>query len=967
MLHTTISKKRKKQLILFIIINFFAVQAFTQKDSTQLPTIARTALEEYNRNKTSLKPIENALQLFPENLLTTEANAWLELQIQKIEYLENLESNKEALVVAEKVYRSKAIHKANLQHYYAFILILSAQYNLNEKRLAALKFQEEWLNYYEKSDQQNRDTLALNYNNLAMLYDKLGMQEMYLTYLLKAHNIWKNEISTSINNYCTILGNLISAYNDYGDDVAAFKILQEYDSYIASLSKPPLYKAWCKFATNDKHATIDYWQLSRCRYFATKRDPEKLWKALQNFESIVMSRETKFQQDAYPYLASAFETAGWIFRKEKNYEDAKKAYLFADKYSVQPFYKMKSWANRSLLAYDRKDYSNAFKYLQKSFKEFVFPENSISFHTLKVLEAELIEKTTHKRDCVDSLKKILAYILQKKATAIDFKTVTVAAFGKNINENQIRILLHAGYLFTGLYNHQKVKEDLEIAAHLYKEAAQMFGKYYKKGAYNKSLSDLHAEITTALMEVKEAGATISSKLVAELIENNNSQHLWKLFLARYSSHIKVPSALLNERNRLLIDVDELAPNSTQQKILSKKIDSINILIHKKDAAYTTLNDDNFNIETIQKKIGRQDLFVQYIITDTHVYAFLIDATTTRICTIGPVQRVQEQVEKYSIELKSTQSNWQKHAKVLYHILIKPLGLSSAYNKLIIAPASFLNFLPFETFINPQNEQLLLNQFQISYTYSLQLWKLQHSVFVNKNTVVAFAPTYNRNWQNLKFAQQETGTIAALCKGVLYKAEKATKQNFAHSLGKFGIYHLAMHAEMNNGDYEKSNLVFSNQDRLYFYQLYQLHFTAQMVVLSACNTGIGAFNKGEGLMSLSRALAYGGVQSAVYSLWEVPDKETAEIMILFYKNLQKGETKDEALANAKRQFLKQNPSKSHPFFWAGFVINGNCSPIQKSREYAWLLLLIIPSTMLLYWYVKRSNYFNNSDSSEALVA
>ena len=80
------------------------------------------------------------------------------------------------------------------------------------------------------------------------------------------------------------------------------------------------------------------------------------------------------------------------------------------------------------------------------------------------------------------------------------------------------------------------------------------------------------------------------------------------------------------------------------------------------------------------------------------------------------------------------------------------------------------------------------------------------------------------------------------------------------------------------DYSNSSLVFTNNQKVYFDELYQLNFPSKMVVLSACSTGLGTQESGEGIMSLSRALAYSGVKSSVYSLWQVPDKETSEIMI-----------------------------------------------------------------------------------------
>jgi CHAT domain-containing protein len=140
------------------------------------------------------------------------------------------------------------------------------------------------------------------------------------------------------------------------------------------------------------------------------------------------------------------------------------------------------------------------------------------------------------------------------------------------------------------------------------------------------------------------------------------------------------------------------------------------------------------------------------------------------------------------------------------------------------------------------------------------------------------------------------------------------------------------------DYNQSSLVFTNNQKVFFNELYQLNFPAKMVVLSACDTGNGNLKSGEGIMSLSRALTYAGVQSSVYSLWQVPDKETSEIIVSFYKNLKEGQPKDKALANAKKQFLANNPMKQHPFYWAGFVVNGDVSPIANPiNNWVWIVL------------------------------
>jgi len=128
----------------------------------------------------------------------------------------------------------------------------------------------------------------------------------------------------------------------------------------------------------------------------------------------------------------------------------------------------------------------------------------------------------------------------------------------------------------------------------------------------------------------------------------------------------------------------------------------------------------------------------------------------------------------------------------------------------------------------------------------------------------------------------------------------------------------------------------------------------LVVLSACNTGVGKLAAGEGFLSLSRALTYSGVRSSVYSLWEVPDEETSEIMVSFYRYLNKGKNKANALAKAKQDFIKNNPLKSHPYYWAGFVLNGDTTPITTSKNYSlWYIFLAVVVIFGVYGFFRFS--------------
>jgi CHAT domain-containing protein len=105
----------------------------------------------------------------------------------------------------------------------------------------------------------------------------------------------------------------------------------------------------------------------------------------------------------------------------------------------------------------------------------------------------------------------------------------------------------------------------------------------------------------------------------------------------------------------------------------------------------------------------------------------------------------------------------------------------------------------------------------------------------------------------------------------------------------------------------------------------LHGT-QLVVLSACETGLGEVRSGDGVYGLRRALAVAGAESQVMSLWQVNDQATRDLMIAFYKRLVAGEGRAAALRGVQRELLG-SPQRSHPFYWAAFVVTGDWTPLR----------------------------------------
>lgn len=149
---------------------------------------------------------------------------------------------------------------------------------------------------------------------------------------------------------------------------------------------------------------------------------------------------------------------------------------------------------------------------------------------------------------------------------------------------------------------------------------------------------------------------------------------------------------------------------------------------------------------------------------------------------------------------------------------------------------------------------------------------------------------------------------------------------------------------------------NQEELLYLRELYDLEIPADMVVLSACETGIGELQNGEGVISLARGFTYAGAKSIITSLWNVNDQKTADLMVDFYRNLKEGQQKDNALANAKRSYLQQTSGNlAHPFYWAGFIPIGNMDSIELTPtwfENKPMLIGLFSLLVLCLWGIKR---------------
>ncbi len=305
-------------------------------------------------------------------------------------------------------------------------------------------------------------------------------------------------------------------------------------------------------------------------------------------------------------------------------------------------------------------------------------------------------------------------------------------------------------------------------------------------------------------------------------------------------------------------------------------------------------------------------------------------------------------------------------------------------KLIIIPDEHLLYLPFETLISTYKEtsatpdftkqDYLIKKYLFSYHYSALLWEETEIMNNGNNESLSFtgyAPVFSQQLQlnalntrnekfvynngisdyrsvmasgnnltELPYSKDEVDSIARLFlskgnKATVFLFGDATEKNFKDSAKQYTIVHIATHGLINNSIPELSGLAFAqysetnpagmdildeNDGILYTSEIYNLSLRCNLIVLSACETGSGKLERGEGIMGLTRSFLHAGAKNLIFSYWKVSDSATLELMLHFYHHITTGDNYASALRKAKLSLI-QNNHTAFPAYWGAFALIG----------------------------------------------
>lgn len=441
----------------------------------------------------------------------------------------------------------------------------------------------------------------------------------------------------------------------------------------------------------------------------------------------------------------------------------------------------------------------------------------------------------------------------------------------------------------------------------------------------------------------------------------NQETALKTTITFYEKKLQAENRKGNQAAIALID-------EWNSKIFTLK-QAYNELIHQFEKGYPTYFQLKYAAQTIslegvqQHLLSENEALVEYFIADSTVYIFVVNNQKTHFEAIE-LKDIRKHIQKFrtgiyvphttTIKEDSTYVAYLRQyveaAHFLYQKLWQPI-IEKLPQKVIIINGGVLNLLPFEALLIDKPKRLdrqkgfnyLLKKQELSYGYSATLL---HQIKKGKaanysKRLLAFAPEFTgadgERFLPLENNVPEVQAIQQLLNGDIYTDTAASRQQFMETAAAYQIIHLATHgkSDANIGDY--SFLAFtassdSTQERLlYAKDIYNLSLNADMVVLSACETGDGEFFKGEGVISLGSAFFYAGAKSIVSTLWPVNDASTKQLVDYFYQGIKAGSTKSEALREAKLQYLEQT-NFPHPYYWAAFVGNGDMKAIPQPTKF-----------------------------------
>lgn len=597
---------------------------------------------------------------------------------------------------------------------------------------------------------------------------------------------------------------------------------------------------------------------------------------------------------------------------------------------------------------NREDYDEALIYYQKALSQLV-PDlgdqnifNNPSKNELYP-ESWLLTTTSKK-----------AYALKQKfGTSKNIKYLKLASETYNIALAEISLLVSTygtekSKLFIGNYGKSHFESALETQFHLYQQTKD----------------NVHLEEIFQLIERPKAS------LLRAALQRNRAKII-----------ANIPDSIIVKEEKLRLDQANIAKQLAKEALHDTKGDGVLIEhlqddLQENEEAYTqfikqlqknfpnyqrlTQADNIPTIPAIQAYLAQEDaILLSYFWGKEQLYLLAISKDDIQVIQLGNTSSLSTKLSDLLPYIRDKQSFAKDpgHFFDLAHQMYQALGLESLLaqqkgKKLLVIADGPLHYLPFETLITTSQRtkqtrlpDYLLVHHPIAYHYTTATVLPSQNERVKNGKLLAIFPQFlqgERGLAALNYGKEETGNIRPHQRLTYHQASLA---EFLQNAGAYPYLHLSTHAEANPElAVPRIELIDST---LFLPEIYALNLQTDLVVLSACETGTGKLESGEGIMSLARAFSFAGVSSLVSSLWQVNEQSTAQLFATFYNELDQGKNKSTALQAAKLNYLQNADSDlaMAPYYWAGFVFYGQDGKVSFAPN--WPKGLLVGMGILLF--------------------
>lgn len=494
----------------------------------------------------------------------------------------------------------------------------------------------------------------------------------------------------------------------------------------------------------------------------------------------------------------------------------------------------------------------------------------------------------------------------------------------------------------------------------------------------------HTEDTQCLEGIFQIMERSNNTFLYEAIAEENSRSVFGISHDLINRKIRLQDsiALMHKKmNEISIDSraesDEYATTLIKTNHYKKKLYDLIQLIETKHPNYfkSIYDPQLITLAQLQDRLSDNEVVITYFVGEKTAYGMSLSSDKIKVLNLGESIEIKSNISSLleALNNKSYGSEYLTESKRLYRRIIKPFDIEEGQDITIIA-SDILGLLPFEILINEEDNLPLLLKHVITYQYSNTFMAAPKSKRRGSGAIVmapifaqqkedsavqnpGFEDRYRSELGYLPETEEEVKMVNGLYAGDVRLGAEASESAFKVLAPKRSLLHLATHGFVDHENPDFSRLYFSAEvdsledGMLHAHEIVNMNLSADLVTLSACNTGVGKVLHGEGVSSLGRAFAYANCPNQLISLWPANDKSTTQLMSLYYTNLKGGMGKSKALTEAKRQYLATTPDiYKHPHYWAGFIYYGQDLPMDAGMgiDYKYFVLGSLLTLFFLVW-------------------